>query len=117
MCGMSYDPDFEKRINNKIETILETQANLQEAIASLVQAERIQNARIEDNNKQIAGLIELARIHDEQIDRNSEQIATLIAQGREQDERIKALAEHAKELKETVDALVRVMEGHISNHP
>jgi ABC-type transporter Mla subunit MlaD len=95
MRGMSYDPDFEKRINNKIETIVETQANLQKAIASLIQ---------------------VARIHDEQIDRNSEQIASLIAQGKDQDERINALAEHARELKESVNALIRVMEGHILNH-
>jgi|ERR671938_1362832 chromosome segregation ATPase len=102
MRGMSYDPDFEKRINNKIETIVETQANLQATIAELIQAGRIQNARIEENSKQIAALIELARIHDEQIDRNSEQI--------------KALAEQVREQKETVDALVRVVEGHVSNH-
>lgn len=93
---MSYDPDFEKRINNKIETILETQANLQEAIASLIQ---------------------VARIHDEQIDRLGERIASLIAQGKDQDERINALAEHASEQKETVEALVRIVEGHISHHP
>lgn len=109
MRGMSYDPDFEKRINNKIETILETQANLQGAIAEMIQAERIQNTRIEENSKQIAGLIELARIHDEQIDRNGEQLASLIAQGREQGEGIKAL-------REIVNALVRVVEGHISDH-
>jgi chromosome segregation ATPase len=96
MGGMSDDPDFEKRINNKIETILETQANLQESIA---------------------GLIQVARIHDEQIDRISEQIASLRAQGKEQDERINALAEHAREQKERVDALIRIVEGHISSHP
>ena len=93
---MSNDPDFEKRINNKIETILETQANLQESIA---------------------GLIQVARIHDEQIDRITEQIASLRAQGKEQDERINALAEHAREQKDRVDALIRIVEGHISNHP
>jgi acetolactate synthase small subunit len=113
---MSYDPDFEKRINNKIETIVETQANLQEAVASLIQVERIQNVRAEENNRQIAGLIELARIHDEQIDRNSEQIASLIAQGKELDENIKALAVEGKGQRERIDALIRVVEGHISNH-
>ena len=93
---MSNDPDSEKRINNKIETILETQANLQESIA---------------------GLIQVACIHDEQIDRITEQIASLRAQGKEQDERINALAEHAREQKERVDALIRIVEGHVSNHP
>ena len=93
---MSNDPDFEKRINNKIETILETQANLQEAIA---------------------GLIQVARIHDEQIDRNSEQIAALIAQGKEQDERLNVLTEQMREQKERVDALIRIVEGHVSNRP
>ncbi|MGA9768500.1 MAG: hypothetical protein WBV94_05630 [Blastocatellia bacterium] len=44
----------------------------------------------------IVGLIQVARTHDDQIDRNSEQI---------------------KELGERVDALIRVVESHVSNHP
>lgn len=64
------NPEFEQRINNKIETILETQANLQEAIA---------------------GLIQVARMHDEQIDRNSEQIKELRESIKEQKETVDAL--------------------------
>lgn len=85
---MSSD-EFERRINNKIETILETQANLQESIA---------------------GLIQVARIQDERMDR----VEKLTEENSKQ---IKELREGLREQKETVDALIRVVEGHVSNHP
>jgi septal ring factor EnvC (AmiA/AmiB activator) len=100
---MSSDPEFEKRINNKIETILETQANLQESIAGLVQVARIEDERIDRIEKQ--------------IEENGKQIAALIQQGKEQDERIAALAEQGKEQQGRIDALIRIVEGHVSNHP
>ena len=97
---MSTDPEFEKRINNKIETIVETQANLQEAIAQLIQAARIQNNQ---TNERINALIEVARTHDGQIDRNGQQIAEL--------------RESMKEQRDSINALIRIVEGHLSNHP
>lgn len=93
---MSSDPEFEKRINNKIETILETQANLQESIAGLVQVARIQDERIDRIEKQ--------------IEENGKQIAALIEQGKE-------TREDLKQMKDTVNALIRIVEGHVSNHP
>lgn len=92
---MSNDPDFEKRISNKIETIVETQANLQEAIA---------------------GLIQVARIHDEQIDQNSQQIKGNSEQIMKLRESIDALAQQGKDQDERINALIRIVESHVSNH-
>jgi len=74
----------------------EKMTKILEAISGLIKMERIQNARIEENSKQIAGLIEVARL-------NTEQIEALVQQGREQGDRI--------------DALIRIVEGQVSNHP
>ncbi|MFL6216313.1 MAG: hypothetical protein ACJ74J_20685 [Blastocatellia bacterium] len=93
---MSSDPDFEKRINNKIETILETQANLQEAIAGLVQVARIPDERLDRTEK----------ITEE----NSKQIAALVEQGKE-------TREDLRQMKDAINALIRIVEGHLSNHP
>jgi len=102
--------DFERRINNRLETIIETQANLQEAIAGLIQVARIQGERIdridqqiEENSKQIDRI-------DQQIEENSKQIAALIEQGKE-------TREDLKQMKDAVNALIRIVEGHVSNHP
>ena len=86
---MSSDPDFEKRINNKIETILETQANLQEAIA---------------------GLIQVARLHDGQLDHIREQME-------ENSRQIAALVDQGKSTREDLSALIRIVEGHLTGHP
>jgi hypothetical protein len=51
---MSYDPDFEKRIQNKIDTVVETQANLQEAIAGLIQVARLHDGQLDDRREQMA---------------------------------------------------------------
>ena len=92
---MSNDLDFEKRIN-KIETILETQANLQEAIAGLVQVARIQDERLD----------RIEKITEE----NSKQIAALVEQGKE-------TREDLRQMKDAINALIRIVEGHLSNHP
>lgn len=80
--------EFEKRINNKLETIIETQANLQEAIA---------------------GLIQVARMHDEQIDRNTERVTRL-------EKQIEETNEAVKQTTDNMNALIRIVEGHLSNH-
>jgi uncharacterized coiled-coil DUF342 family protein len=92
---MSNDPEFEKRLNNKIETILETQANLQEAIA---------------------GLIKVARIHDEHIDQNSRQIKENSEQIIKLKESIDELAQQGKEQNERINVLIRIVEDRVSNH-
>lgn len=92
---MSSD-DFEKRINNKIETILETQANLQESIAGLVQVARIQDERIDRIEK-------ITEENGKQINQIQQAIVALAEQGKEQQGRI--------------DALIRIVEGHVSDHP
>src|SRR4051812_25917364 len=113
---MSSD-EFERRINNKIETIVETQANLQEAIAELIKAGRIEDARIKENGKQIAALMEVVRLqsevarsHDERLDRidkqqaeNSKQIAGLIEQRKE-------TREDMKQMQDAINALIRIVE-------
>lgn len=107
---MSYDPDFEKRINNKLKTIIENQAKFDENQAKFDEKMKVMQ-------EAIAGLIQVARLHDEQLDfirqhqeanarqiaENSRQIAELREQGREQDERL--------------NALIRIVEGHVSDHP
>jgi septal ring factor EnvC (AmiA/AmiB activator) len=118
---MSYDPDFEKRIQNKIDTVVETQANLQEAIAGLIQVARLHDGQLDDIREQMAEhsrqmaehsrqmaeqMAETRRLiaeNSRQIAENSRQIAELREQGREQDERL--------------DALIRIVETHVSNHP
>ena len=128
---MNDDSDVVRRINNQLATVAENQARFdaqmaainenqarfdekmavtQEALADLIQVERIQNARTEENSRQIAALIEVARIHDEQIDRNSQQI-------KENTEAMRELREGLREQREHINALIRIVEGHITNHP
>ncbi|MFL6278294.1 MAG: hypothetical protein ACJ74G_24175 [Blastocatellia bacterium] len=95
-CGMSNDPDFERRIDNQLATIAENQARFDEKMAVMQEA--------------IAGLIQVARIHDEQIDRNSQQI-------KENSEAIKELREGLRDQRENINALIRVVEDHVTNHP
>ena len=92
---MSNDPNIQ-RINNALATISEHQAEFDEKMRAMQEA--------------IAGLIQVARLHNEQLDEmrrqtteNNRQIAELREQGREQDERL--------------NALIRIVEAHVSNHP
>ena len=107
---MSNDPDFERRINNQLATIAENQARFDAQMAAMQEA--------------IAGLIQVARIHDEQIDRNSQQIAANSQQIKENADQTKENADDIKELREglreqreNINALIRIVEGHITNHP
>ena len=99
---MSSD-ESEKRINNRIVTILDTQANLQEAIAGLVQVARIQDERLDRIEKL--------------TEENAKQIAALVERGKESGEQIAALREQGKEQDERINALIRIVEGHVTNHP
>ena len=88
--------EFEQRINNKIEALLESQGRNDAEIAKILEV--------------VTGMIQVARLHDDRIDRiekqteeNSKQIALLTEQGKEQQERI--------------NALIRIVEGHLSKHP
>ena len=95
--------EFEQRINYKLETIIETQANLQEAIAGLIQVARLHSEQLGQTRQQIADNSQQIKANSEQIDQNRQAIAALREQGKEQDERI--------------NALIRIVEGHLSNHP
>ena len=113
---MSSD-DFERRINNKMETLLE-------AIAELIQAGRIHEARIKENSKQIAALLEVARrqsevarLHDDRLDHHNERLDRIEKLQEENSKGIAALREQGKEQDERLNALIRIVEGHISNHP
>src|ERR1041384_5894781 len=76
--------EFERRINNKLETIIETQANLQEAVSGLIQVARMHDEQIGRNTERTERI-------ERQIEKNSEQIAALDEQRKEQQERINAL--------------------------
>jgi septal ring factor EnvC (AmiA/AmiB activator) len=107
---MSDDSDVVRRINNQLATIAENQARFDERQAEFDkrQVEFEERQRKFDQNmaamqEAIAGLIQVARIHDEQIERNSRQIAEL--------------REGSIEQREHLDALLHIVEGHITNHP
>ena len=99
---MSSD-DFERRFKNFQETMLENQARfderqaqfeknqarLDENMAAIAESQARFDAEMVKMQEAIAGLIQVARIHNEQIDQQ----------------------------RERVDALIRVVEGHVSNHP
>ena len=93
---MSNDPDFEKRLNNQLATIAENQARNDAEIAKILEA--------------VAGMIQVARSHEDRLDG----VESLSADNSRQ---IAELREGLKEQKESVDALIRIVEGHISNHP
>jgi len=85
---MSND-EFVRRINNQLSTIAENQARFDER---QVQFDRNMLAMQEA----IAGLIQVARLHNEQV-------TAFQQQGKDQQERL--------------DALIRIVESHLSNHP
>jgi hypothetical protein len=99
---MSSD-DFEKRFQRHVEFMLEQQARSDERLSKLETVQLQQAESINRLLESVAGLIQVARIHDKQIDRNSEQI--------------KEITESLREQRETVNALLRVVEQHVSNHP
>jgi chromosome segregation ATPase len=102
--------EFEQRINNKLETIIENQANLQEAIAGLIQVARLHSEQLDQIRQQIAD-------HSEQIKANSEQIKANSEHIDQNRQAIAALTEQGKEQNERINALIRMVEGHLSNHP
>ena len=93
---MSNNPEFEQRINNQLATIAENQARFDERQAAF-------DRNMATMMEAIAGMIQVARNHEERLDRADQQIAEL--------------REGLREQKESVDALIRIVEGHISNHP
>jgi chromosome segregation ATPase len=109
--------EFETRINNRLEAIIENQAQFSEDMLKMQQ----QQARFSEDmlkmQEAIAGLIQVARMHDEQIDRNSEQIKENGGQIKEINESLKEHRESLKEQRDHINALIRVVESHISNHP
>jgi tRNA U55 pseudouridine synthase TruB len=106
---MSND-EFVRRINNQLSTIAENQALFDERQAQFDkrQAQFIERQALFDERQEkfdrnmaamqeaIAGLIQVARLHNEQI-------TALRQQGKDQQERL--------------DALIRIIEGHLSDHP
>lgn len=113
---MSSD-EFEKRFQHHVEFMLEQQARFDERIRKLETAQRQQAESIDRLVESVAGLIQVARMHDEQIDRNSEMIRENSEQIRKNSEQVKEFTESLKEQRETVNALLRVVEQHVSNHP
>jgi chromosome segregation ATPase len=85
---MSSD-EFEQRFNNSMATIVENQARFDAEMVKMQEA--------------IAGLIQVARIHDEQIG--------------EMRKRIEETSESVKQTTENLNALIRIVDRHVSNHP
>jgi transposase len=102
MSGMSND-EFEKRFNNAMATIIENQARFDEA-----------QARINESLAQVTGR---QNRFDEQMRGIQEAIAGLIQVARLNTEQIEKLVEDQRTTRENLNALIRVVEEHISNHP
>jgi hypothetical protein len=103
IIGLMSNDEFVRRINNQLSTIAENQARFDERQAQFDKRQAQFNERQEkfDQNmaamqEAIAGLIQVARLHNEQI-------TALQQQGKDQQARL--------------DALIRIVEGHLSNHP
>ncbi|HJQ24540.1 MAG TPA: hypothetical protein VKA60_11540 [Blastocatellia bacterium] len=99
---MSYDPDFEKRFNNAMATIIENQARMNELLTQMTERQDRFDKRQDQFDERMvvmqeamAGLIQVARLNTEQIEK---------------------LVEDQKTTREELSALIRVVEGHISNH-
>lgn len=102
--------EFETRINNRLEAIIENQARFSEDMLKMQQNQTRFDEDMLKIQEAIAGLIQVARMHDEQIDRNSEQI-------KEINESLKEHRESLKEQRDHINTLIRVVESHISDHP
>jgi uncharacterized protein YeaO (DUF488 family) len=99
---MSDDPDIVRRINNQLATIAENQARFDERQRQFDERQKQFDERqekFEQNmgamQEAIAGLIQVARLHNEQIT---------------------ALQQRDNEQGEKINALIRLVEGHLSNH-
>ena len=148
---MSSD-EFERRFNNRIDTIVENQARfsedmdrLKDALMALVNVARQHDEQIDDGKAKSERIREnQARFSEdmdkvrenqarfsEDMDRVREALASLVHVARHHDEQIDALIEQDKatravlnettekvgQLSDNMNALIRVVEGHVSNHP
>ena len=102
--------EFEQRFSNALATIIENQARMNENQARF-------DRDMQQMQEAIAGLIQVARIHDEQID-------DLTAEGKKTAGQIEALGVQVKETSESVkqttdnlNALIQIVDHHVSNHP
>ena len=110
MGGMSNDPDFEKRFNNAVATILEHLARMNEILTGMTE-------RQDRFDKRQHRFDERQDHFDERMHGIQEAIAGLIQVARLNTEQIEKLVEDQKVTREDMNALIRIMEGHISNHP
>lgn len=109
--------EFEQRFNNALATIIENQARFEENQVQLNENQARFDRKMQQMQEAIAGLIQVARIQDERLDRtekqteeNGKQIAALIEQGQE-------TREDLKQMNDAINALIRIVEGHVTNHP
>ena len=114
---MSYDPDFEKRINNKIETIIENQARFDEQMRAIIENQARFDERMGVMQEAITSLIQVARLHNGQLDDIRQQTAENRRQIAENSRLIAELREQGREQDERLSALMRIVEAHVSNHP
>jgi hypothetical protein len=102
--------DFERRFKNFQETMLENQARFDERQA---QFEKHQ-AQFDEN---MAAIAENQARFDAEMLKMQEAIAGLIQVARIHNEQITALQEQGRDQQARLDALIRIVEGHVSNHP
>ena len=114
---MNDDPDLVRRINNQLATIAENQARFDERQA------QFDKRQAQFDNRQ-AGFVERQAEFDERqrrFDQNmaamQEAIAGLIQVARLHNDQITALQQRDNEQGEKINALMRMIEGHLSNHP
>jgi len=80
-----------------------TTEEMERAIEFLLDHHAKFNADVDKLKEVVVGLVQVVRHHDERID--------------DSDAQIKELRESVKQTTENLNALIRIVESHVSNHP
>ncbi|MEN3332495.1 MAG: hypothetical protein V7641_1860 [Blastocatellia bacterium] len=112
---MSSD-DLVKRINNQLATIAENQARFDERQAQFDERQARFVERQVQFDKRQAQFDERQERFDRNMAAMQEAIAGLIQVARLHNEHINALQQQGKDQQERLDVLIRIVEGHVSNH-
>lgn len=113
---MSND-EFVRRINNQLSTIAENQARFDERQAQFDKRQAQFNERQVQFDKRQVQFDERQEKFDQNMAAMQEAIGGLIQVARLHNEQITALQQQGKDQQERLDVLIRIVEGHLSNHP
>lgn len=114
---MEDDSDIVKRINNQLATIAENQAQFDERQRQFDEKMAAISEQLDRANQLMDRTIEQSQRNSREIAAMQEAIAGLIQVARIHDEQIDDLTEGLKAQREHLDALMHIVEGHITNHP